>query len=407
MFVLGRNVSLDEASIACRSQYGRDLICFNPTKPGGKYHFRLYVVSGADKWFIYNFRIHCRDVVSDRITEESVANEFAEETASCSDMRKLVLELCQPLYGSKRIVNMDNLYVSPQLLEQLYLKVLYARGTARMNRKHTPKHLTFTKSDLGKYPRGSYRIGVCTEGVNRPLVFASWLDGSVVNILSNVDSTECTEVVRRHGNRSITYEAPQIVQQYNTYMQGVDRVDQVRSRFSIADGHSSKKWYKKLAMGLIDLARVNAFTAWKLVTSTSADGRRRDLHRDFIIELSSALILGTWKTIPNSSSVLADDDESDSVVSSSSEASIVHDQTPLQCRNCVVVPVSTSEPRRKRQCVICRWENRIISTRTVRDKTHNVSLCLESTSVQYELKSYMCPTKEKSCWSKFHGCNGV
>lgn len=401
--MLGRNVSLDESSIASRSKYGRHLICYNPTKPGGKYHFRLYVISGADKWFIYNFRIHCSDLLEDRVINESIANQFAEETKSCSDMRKLVLELCQPLFGTKRIVNMDNLYVSPQLLEQLFLKGLYARGTARMSRRHTPKHLTFSKKDLSNYPRGSYRIGVCSEGVNRPIVFASWLDGNVVNILSNVDSTECTEVKRTQGgDRSKTYEAPQIIQQYTKYMQGVDRVDQVRARFSIADGHSFRKWYKKLAMALIDFARVNAYMAWEHVRPPTSK-RERDPHRHFITELSSDLILGRWKTIPKNSAVFAT--ETESVASSASESSIDQNVQPsMTCGNCKVTSVVSMEKRRKRQCVVCRWENRIITTKTVRDITHNVSLCLDNapTECDYEVKSYMCPTTSISCWKKFH-----
>jgi hypothetical protein len=33
---VGRNVSVDESSIACRSKYARHLIVFNPRKPAGK-----------------------------------------------------------------------------------------------------------------------------------------------------------------------------------------------------------------------------------------------------------------------------------------------------------------------------------------------------------------------------------
>jgi hypothetical protein len=40
---LGRNVAVDESSIACRSKFGRHLIVFNSSKPTGKYHFKIYV----------------------------------------------------------------------------------------------------------------------------------------------------------------------------------------------------------------------------------------------------------------------------------------------------------------------------------------------------------------------------
>ena len=75
-------------------------------------------------------------------------------------------------------------------------------------------------------------------------------------------------------------------------MQGVDRIDQLRGRFSIADGHSFKKWHKKLAMAYIDIARCNAFIARKM---TGVYASARDPHREFMIELSSQLIHGEWE----------------------------------------------------------------------------------------------------------------
>ena len=35
-------LSLDEATMANKSSYARFLICFNPMKPTGKFHFRIY-----------------------------------------------------------------------------------------------------------------------------------------------------------------------------------------------------------------------------------------------------------------------------------------------------------------------------------------------------------------------------
>lgn len=117
-----------------------------------------------------NFRVHCDDTLGDRLGNSDAANLFAEETQDCSQLRSLVLELCQPIFGSKRIVNMDNYYTSPQLLEQLYLKGLYARG---VNKRHVPQYLVFSKKDLKSGKRGDIRYGVCKEGINRPMVFYS------------------------------------------------------------------------------------------------------------------------------------------------------------------------------------------------------------------------------------------
>lgn len=52
---MGRNVARDESSVTCRSRFGRHCIVFNPMKPTGKYHFRLYMVCCATLRSIIDF----------------------------------------------------------------------------------------------------------------------------------------------------------------------------------------------------------------------------------------------------------------------------------------------------------------------------------------------------------------
>jgi hypothetical protein len=40
----GSELSLEEATMANKSSYGRFLMCFNPAKPTGKFHFKIYMV---------------------------------------------------------------------------------------------------------------------------------------------------------------------------------------------------------------------------------------------------------------------------------------------------------------------------------------------------------------------------
>ncbi|KAE9325132.1 hypothetical protein PR003_g16566 [Phytophthora rubi] len=56
---VGRNVALDETSVACRSRQGRHMIVFNPMKPTDKYHFRLYVFCCSSTWIALNYKLHC------------------------------------------------------------------------------------------------------------------------------------------------------------------------------------------------------------------------------------------------------------------------------------------------------------------------------------------------------------
>ncbi len=111
--VPGREISLDEACIACRSQYARHLIMYNAKKPSGKYHFRLYVSCCAKCWYVYAFKIHSkasREHENDGEEEESSSSE--DESLPDADpkprkkapidvsvLRQHVLDITKPFEG--------------------------------------------------------------------------------------------------------------------------------------------------------------------------------------------------------------------------------------------------------------------------------------------------------------------
>lgn len=322
-----------------------------------------------------------------------------------------MLELCYPIYNTGRIINIDNYYTSPQLLDQLNVKGLYCRGTVRANKKHVPRYLMFEKADVRSKPRGSWKSGVCSTGPT-PLQFVSWLDGNVVNAVSNADSTDPVAVQRQIGAKKVGFTAPELIGQYNQYMQGVDRFDQIRARFSVCDGHTYKKWHKKMFMALIDLARVNAYLARSSSLSGLEAGRTRDPHRDFVLELCSQLIHGKWNGCPqvfdgsgrrDTVNEEQQDVEHDSEASSNSEFSQSSSGGPSRrIGNCTVTP-SSSLSQRRRQCCVCRFERDVqIVIRTERCLTHSVSLCTVAQTLGMEPKPYHCPNTDWSCWRKFH-----
>ncbi|KAG4224722.1 hypothetical protein PC116_g26830 [Phytophthora cactorum] len=205
-------------------------------KPTGKYHFRFYMVCCSTTWIALNYKLHCnRSDILDRLSG----------------------------------------------LQELRLKGLYGRGTIRANSKHFPAHTILHKDDC---TRGDYHQAVSHD---HTILAASWCDGNVVNLVSNADSTHVTTVTRMVGTEKQPFPAPKYVAQYTTNMQGVDRLDQIRGRFSAADGHSYKRWHKKLALALIDVARSNAYLTRCLVKSKAAAAR--DPHRKFVMELVGEL----------------------------------------------------------------------------------------------------------------------
>jgi hypothetical protein len=180
------------------------------------------------------------------------SNDLENRLQYSSEIRRHVLEVTHRLHGSKRIVNTDNFYTSVQLLMSLKQVGLYGRGTVRDNSKHFPKAHMFSKK--ATEARGTMMQGVSVTG---NLVAASWMDGNAVNIISNADSSEQGEVRRLIGQKSQLFPAPKCIAEYNQNMQGVDRMDQLRAQFSLADGHSFQICHKKLALVFIDIARCN------------------------------------------------------------------------------------------------------------------------------------------------------
>lgn len=398
---LGRNVAVDESSIACRSKYGRHLIVFNNTKPTGKYHFKIYALCCATSWAMVSFRLHCNSTMQERlkrVVSPTVAEQLEADTEFSSAVRKIVIEVTQPLHHTKRIVTTDNFYTSVQLLSSLRSIGLYGRGTIRRGSAHFP--LAHMLSKNSSEARGSSLQGVCAS---ERIVAASWRDGTTVNVISNADPSSMGEVTRLIGQKSTTFPAPACIAQYNKYMQGVDRFDQLLSKHSIAKHHSMKKWHKKLALALIDIARTNAY-----ITKRLRDNNRpsRNPHREFMAELASEMISGRWReTVDDGGFYLADLALSTTASQGSTSVIPAPPTAPVTASSCdfdFSIQAFPEGSRGKRGCKVCLWEGRNATMVTSYCKTHKVCLCLRKYAIDQKFASVACPYEEWTCWRKFH-----
>ncbi|RLO06613.1 hypothetical protein DYB28_008520, partial [Aphanomyces astaci] len=181
---------------------------------------------------------------------------------------------------------MDNWYSSVQLCMTLSNMGLYCRGTVRGNRAHNPRFGMFDKKQVKSVQRGSSLVSVARD---QGIIAVSWLDGTVVNLLSTADSTTKSYVKRRVGGNTTQQQCFSLVGLYNMYMQGVDRHDQLRERFLIASGASFKHWYRKLGFALIDIAITNLFVLWSLGDRVN----RRDAHMYFQTRLANQMLFET------------------------------------------------------------------------------------------------------------------
>ena len=245
---LGAEVSLDEASVSCRSRYGGDVIFYNPRKPGGKFHFRFYMLCCSSSYACVRLRMHTRNMtdVADATptagittvghsqgSEVDISTDLSrkgtaglkttglsdDESTHCHEptgvtgnekqksgvLISLVMDMCAPLFGSGRIVNMDNYYTSPVLAYQLAQKKVYMRGTCRMNRKGFPTGISFTSLEKKNWERGTMKGMI--ERRKRIAAFG-WLDGNPVHFITTADGNAATTVYRRVGRERRQIEAP-------------------------------------------------------------------------------------------------------------------------------------------------------------------------------------------------------
>ena len=85
------------------------------------------------------------------------------------------------------------------------------------------------------------------------------MDKRVVAALSTIDDNSVVEIQRRTGAcREVieTIQKPAIIHNYNTYMGGVDKADQLVMYYGFP--HFSKKWWKRIFFHMLDATLVNA-----------------------------------------------------------------------------------------------------------------------------------------------------
>jgi hypothetical protein len=228
---VGSELALDEASVASRSSYGCALILFNPTKNCGKFHFQLYVLCCATTYACVRMQVATKNNSDSPYPHKSMATLY--KTALLSKLNKLVMEMCKPLFGSKRTVHIDNFYTLPAVLMLLLNQKVFARGTAIKNRRMVSECIIYTKTEAEKAGRGALK---CTVNLLAGIYAFGWSDGNPVHMLSTAEgSDQVTTVSWNIGKDERDVPAPKTVKAYNAYMQGVDRHDQLWETFAILD----------------------------------------------------------------------------------------------------------------------------------------------------------------------------
>jgi len=191
----------------------------------------------------------------------------------------VVLELLEGLEQTHPKVYMDNYYSCPVLFVKLWTKGINACGTVRANRKHYPADLLVKKVDRGYYDYRS--LG--------PLLACVWMDKRVIHFLTTLHAASQDVTVKRRTKDGTQEEVncPPCLPDYQAYMRGVDRGDQLMSYYNV--GRRSTKWWKRIFAYLIEVACLNAYV---LKTHGQTGQRKTPSYLHFRLELLHGLIGG-------------------------------------------------------------------------------------------------------------------
>ena len=157
----------------------------------------------------------------------------------------------------------------------------FTRGTIRSNRKNIPEDLK-PNIKKGFKERGDYMV---RQDGN--LVFTVWQDTKTVTMLStNSQPTAQHSVLRRKKDGlCVDVPCPDAIVQYNKYMGGVDRNDQLRKYYGVR--LKLRKSYKYIFWFILDVAITNTFI---LLSNHSPIAAKLQSWKEFRAELAMSLI---------------------------------------------------------------------------------------------------------------------
>ena len=168
----------------------------------------------------------------------------------------------------------DNFFTSAGLLCRLQKQSIAATGTVRLCRMGNPP-LKSVK-EVEKSQRGTSVVAIKTSS---NISAVRWKGNKVVNVLSTFAGKEPQKKVKRYSQKEkkkVDVLQPNVVNIYNRFMGGVDRMDQNILTYMIK--LRSKKWWWPWFRSCVDVAVNNAFQLYRL-RQPDAGESNLDAHR--------------------------------------------------------------------------------------------------------------------------------
>ena len=262
-FIPNGNFTVDESMVKWKGRLSWRQ--FMPNKPI-RFGIKIWSLCDSLTGYMYNFQVYTGKV-----------DGHAEKNLSS----RVVTDLVTPLYNTYAKVCFDNFFTGFSLLQELFLHKIYAWGTVRANRKDLPKNLISKTLKLKKH---EYKIAPKNN-----FLFVCWQDTKKVNFLSNFHSPQTMGTVNRRGGDRPRAQigVPQVVEDYQRQMKGVDLCDQNVSYYM--GSLKSVKWWRRLFFYFTQVSVFNSYVFAKSCNPATVSQKYPDqLH--FIEALAYGLI---------------------------------------------------------------------------------------------------------------------
>lgn len=264
----------------------------------------------------------------------------------------VVLEMLKFVtHPDHHVIYFDNFFSSYHLFCLLNEKKFRAIGTVRSNRlRGADSYLGTTKPRKSKGSPKLVKHGYdCVYDQRNQIHITRWNDNNEVTIISNFVGIQPESKVSRYSSlekKKISVPQPNVINQYNKHMGGVDLHDNGVANYRISI--RSKKWWWPLWINCINSTIVNAWKIHSLIKK--AENGRPKSQLEFKSEIARSLLLYT----ENVDYPLSDDEDSierspkmprlrisDHLIwkptnSSRRRCAKCHSQTVYECKKCNV-----------------------------------------------------------------------
>lgn len=234
IFYPSREMSLDESMVLWR----------------GRLTFRQYIKNKRHK---YGIKLYMLTTFEGIIVKFMVYTGMLDDCGGKGHTEKVVMNLLGGMMDVGHSLYMDNYYNSYELAKQLAARKTHCTGTLRSNRKSFPKEVGSKKLKRGE------TIAKYANGI----MIGKWKDKRDVVYISNEYKNDMVQI--QNKRREIKSKPLPIIN-YNKYMSGVDRQDQLLAYYPCE--RKTIRWPSKIFVHILQLIMINAYHLYNKYSGT-------------------------------------------------------------------------------------------------------------------------------------------